>query len=201
MATLKGYDISHHNYYNIQRSGMNLSKIAEKGFIIMKTSEGVTWRDPCFQQYLHKIGNITDKQIGFYHYAHAEYNDPTDEADAFIEVIKPYIGKAVFALDVEQRSLALGSKLGAWCRTWLDVVYESTGVKPLIYIQKSALKFVPEVAAGDYGLWLPAWQTKKPRNCEPFKFIAIWQHDATDIDKNIFYGSAAQWRKYAAPWS
>lgn len=199
MATLKGWDISHHNNFFISQHLEEFKDVARNGFIIMKATEGVTWRDPFYNKYVSFLGDLSDKQIGFYHYARAEMNKPEDEAENFLQVVKPHIGKAVLALDVEQKALGLGKNLDSWVAAWLSYVRNKTGVRPLVYIQKSALKLVPTAAASNYGLWLPAWQTKKPRNPEPFPFIAIWQYDVKDIDKDIFFGSKEQWCRYAKP--
>ena len=197
MAVLKGWDVSHHNELFVKKHINEFRQTALDGFVIMKATEGVTWRDPFCRDYIQMLGELTDKQIGFYHYARPELNAPELEADNFFNAVRPYIGRAVLALDVEQKALTLGKALDMWVLKWLSRVYASTGVRPLVYIQKSALRLVPSAAVNNYGLWLPAWQTKKPRNCEPFPFIAILQNDCKDVDKNVFYGSKEQWRRYA----
>ena len=198
MAALKGIDISHHNGFYIKHNHVSLSDIAREGFVIMKATEGVTWNDPARVEYLREIGELSDKQIGFYHYARAEQNEPRKEALNFLAAVKNYVGKAMFALDVEQKSLSLpGDALDLWVISWLNTFEKESGVKPLVYIQRSAMKRLSSVARENYGLWLPAWQTKKPRNPEPWPFIAIWQYDCIGLDKNIFYGSKEQWHRYA----
>lgn len=199
--TLSGIDISHHNYALLRAQGLQrLYDRAVDGFVIAKASEGFTFQDPRFNEYMRHIGesNIIGDfvQVGAYHYARPEYNDPRSEVSNFLSVAGRYAGHMVYALDVEGRALSVPG-LDKWCRTWLDLVYKETGVKAMVYCQRSALPLFKEVPAGDYGLWLAAWQKQKPKDTKPWPFMAIWQNAAVNLDTDYFFGTTKQWRKYA----
>ena len=49
---LKGIDISHHNKYN-------LPPFDKQDFIIMKATEGVSYKDPMMDEYLEKLSGKT----------------------------------------------------------------------------------------------------------------------------------------------
>lgn len=198
---LSGYDISHHNYKTIaQNGGRHLRMVARDGFIIMKATEGRTFDDPRCLEYARTIGDaaiLQDKAcVGFYHYARPEYNSAAEEAQHFVNVIRPYIGHAFLALDFEGRALSVPDG-EIWARKWLDTVKLLTGVKPVLYVQKSDFKRFENVAAADYGLWLAAWQKGKPKDIKPWPIMALWQYDTVGLDKDLFFGSAAAWHKYA----
>ena len=204
--TLSGIDISHHNWSVIQSEdrrerGWLYNKAAD-GFVMMKATEGVTFDDPRFQDYIRMIGesNIVYDfaSVGAYHYARPENNTAYAEAKHFVSRIGGLAGSLVLALDVEGRALECPS-LDKWCREWLDAVYQMTGVKPLLYCQRSALKLFDSVPEGDYGLWLAAWQKQCPKHSAalPWPFIAIWQNNGLGLDTDYFFGNKKQWKKYA----
>ena len=200
---LSGYDISHHNYKYLmsKATGQDLRKVARDGFLIMKATEGLTFDDPRCMEYVRTVGvsNIINgaAQIGFYHYARPEYNEAVREAEHFLSVVRPYLGSAVLALDFEGRALYMPGAV-EWSYTWLEAVRIRTGVRPLLYIQKSEFKRFGKVAEADYGLWLASWSKGKPKDVRPWPFMAVWQYDTVGLDKDIFFGDAAAWRKYAA---
>ena len=205
--TLSGIDISHHNWTVIQaeerRSRGWLRNQALNGFVIMKATEGVSFDDPRKNDYSRMIGELaimTDKaNIGYYHYARPENNSALDEAKHFVEAVSYHAKHAVLALDVEGRALSYPN-IDRWCYEWLRAVEDMTdGVKPLVYVQRSALNLFDLVPAGDFGLWLASWQKTKPAQklAAPWPFFAIWQHNGMNIDTDFFFGSPEQWFKYA----
>ena len=67
-----------------------------------------------------------------YHYA--EGSNPITEAEYFIEKIAEFLGDVILALDRESiDNQSFGVNDFDWCKTWLDHVYEKTGVRPLLY--------------------------------------------------------------------
>lgn len=208
--TLSGYDISHHNWTQIKIMGGAawLSKVAREGFVIIKATEGATFKDPKCLDYVSMAGQLPfvscmepaeAPKIGLYHYARPENNLPKAEADNFLSTWRAVPGEGVvIALDVEGRALSVPD-VGKWSKEWCDLVKKATGVKPLVYCQQSAVKLFKECAAADYGLWLAAWTDRKPGKTKlgPWSFMAIWQYTALGIDKDYFFGDSKQWFKYA----
>lgn len=198
---LSGIDISHHNKGYISSHGIDLRQTAKDGFVIMKASEGVTFKDPMVDQYYnaaHGSGDgrpDPDIQYGFYHYAHPEKNFVNDEVHNFLRVVQHHAGHALFALDIEQEAFK-ARDLDEWVYDWCCCVYAATGVKPLVYCQKSGIKRLTMTAKGDFGLWIPAWQKTAPASVKPWDFWAIWQYNCDGLDKDYFNGNKEQWHKY-----
>lgn len=166
---------------------------AEYDFVIMKASEGVTVTDSAASAHYRKAA-VAGLLTGFYHYARPEYNTARAEARFFVSVIKPYIGKSVFALDYEGRALAYGAE---WAKRWLDEVTDLTGVKPVIYLQGSAVKNYGALLDADYGLWVAHWGTNDPW-ISPWPYYTLWQYRGDPLDLDYFNGDRAAWLKYAA---
>ena len=200
--TLSGIDISHHNYTVLKADGLyKLHEKAVLGFVMMKASEGVSFTDPRFNEYIRAIGEADIMndfvQAGAYHYARPENNAAAAEARHFVDIVGRYAGHMVYALDVEGRALEVPN-IDEWSIEWLCEVQRLTGVKPMIYLQRSALSKFKETASGDFGLWLAAWTRTKPARTDPWRFMAIWQNNGLNLDTDYFFGSPDQWRKYAS---
>lgn len=188
---LYGIDISHWN--NVKCVG-DLYRTSD--FVIAKATEGISFKDPMFREHIENA-LLYDSEVGFYHYARPEKNkDPLKEADHFLNVLSKYgyIGKGIMALDWEGVALKMSI---TWARAWLDYVYQQTQIKPLFYCQRSYTDKIDLIRQGDFGLWVARY---KPGlmgpECLDGKGCAIWQYDSRNIDKDIFYGSLAQFRKY-----
>ena len=199
--TLSGIDISHHNFTVLKANGLyKLHEQAVLGFVMMKAKEGVSFTDPRFNDYIRAIGEADIMndfvQAGAYHYARPENNSATAEARHFVDLVGRYAGHMVFALDVEGRALEVPG-VDVWSYEWLREVQKMTGVKPMIYLQRSALRKFKETASGDFGLWLASWTRTKPAKTDPWPFMAMWQNNGMNIDTDYFFGSPDQWRKYA----
>lgn len=117
-------------------AGIDLSKIAYD-FCIVKATEGTDYKNRYFASHCDKVLN-RKKLLGAYHYANG--GDYKAEADYFLVYAKKYIGKAILVLDWEANNNPQFSKNDLeWCLKWCSYVYQKTGIKPLIYIQKSAM--------------------------------------------------------------
>lgn len=192
---LNGIDISHHNIEMIRRGNLDISK---PDFVIMKASEGKTYRDPRKNEYLQLMEH--DRQLlGFYHYARPENNDPATEAWNFIDSVGAYAGRAMFALDVEGKAFSLEkAPLSAWVLTWLKTVENETGVKPLVYTgTEGLLKFGRAILANDTGLWFARYRNRLQKEMySPYPFWAIWQFTSYPCDMDKFNGDKVAWYKY-----
>lgn len=184
---LKGIDIS---------EWQNISPTAFKDydFIVIKATEGKTYDDPSMASHAQNAIN-NGQLVGVYHYARPENNTPEEEVEHFLRIVKPYIGKAILALDYEGKALKYGS---AWAVKWLDLVFEKTGVRPLIYLQGSQVRNYKEVLEKDYGLWVAHWGVDSP-SIAPWGFYALWQYRGDPLDLDLFNGDRAAWAAYANP--
>ncbi len=166
---------------------------ADYDFVIMKASEGVSVSDSQAAAH-YKKAKANGLMTGFYHYARPEFNTAKAEAEYFTRNVAQYVGESILALDYEGRALAYGAE---WAKRWLDIVYELTGVKPVIYLQGSAVKDYGSIFEADYGLWVAHWGTNNPW-ISPWPFYTLWQYRGDPLDLDYFNGDADTWAKYAA---
>lgn len=168
--------------------------VAQTDGVIIKATEGKSYVN---QSMAYTIGQAKsqNKLMGFYHYARPEKNpQPIDEVLHFIKNVYPYIGKCPMFLDWEGAALNCGQQ---WARDWLDYFYNITGVRPVIYVQESAVQKVGKaVADGNYGLWVAKYSKKKPQ-IAPWKVKLLWQYTSKPYDLSIMYGNENTWNAYA----
>lgn len=200
---LKGIDVSNHNYHYLKNREWYDLKSAD--FVIMKASEGLTYKDPCLDGYYDIIHGAKDgapdpdRLYGFYHYARPEnQNNPLKEAQHFLDLVGHHAGSCLYALDVEGDALRMSDfYLNAWVATWCAYVIQKTGVKPLIYCSASVTGRFKGAAEIGCGLWVASWD-KKPnkKSIAPWSVYALWQSGVDHLDRDIFNGSAEQFKKY-----
>ena len=203
---LNGVDIASY------QTGIDFSK-TPADFVIVKATEGTGYVNPdCNRAYQNAKAN--GKLLGLYHYANG--GNAVNEADFFLRSIRDYVGEAVLVLDWESGSNpSFGKNDVAWCKTWLDRVYEKTGVRPLIYMSQSATTSRDWAAvAKDYGLWLAQYvvdqrsgykQDYSHGQTGAWQYPAIWQYTSGGylsgwsgrLDLNVAYMDKAAWKKYA----
>lgn len=152
--SMNGIDISS------WQAGIDLEKVPCE-FVIVKATGGVGYVNPDCDRACSQAKK-NEKKLGLYHYAREEgwKGSAADEADFFLKHCEEYIGEALLALDWEA-DLGVGE---AWVKKWLDRVYEKTGVKPLFYTSKGALRNYDwsAVAKADYGLWVAQYASNAP---------------------------------------
>lgn len=199
MAYMNGIDISHHH------STINLSAVPHD-FMITKATEGTSFVDNCCDRF-YQTAKALGKCLGVYHYANGK--DYKAEADHFLKNVAGYVGEAMLILDWESqgnRSWGNGDK--AWIKNWCDYVYKQTGVKPVIYIQKSAMSRAQGI--GDYGLWIAQYGSNNATGYQ----ATPWNEGAYTcmmrqysshgklsgysgyLDINKFYGDRNTWAAY-----
>lgn len=175
-------------------------------FCIVKASEGTSYKNRYFTAHCDAVLK-KKKLLGAYHYANG--GDPQKEADYFLAYCKKYIGKAILVLDWEAKNNPqFGKNDLEWCLKWCNYVYQKTGIKPLIYIQKSAMDAVKKAG---YGLWVAQypdyvetgyqehpWNEGK-YNCLIRQYTSVGKLSGYNgnLDLNKAYISAASWHKLA----
>lgn len=206
MATpkLKGIDISN------WEPDINLKKL-DIDFAIFKATEGLTFKDPTLAGFAKQA--ISAKLLwGCYHFA--RNNNPVKEADFFYKIVKSYVGKCIFVLDIEDTKIKDPAK---YCKQFCDRFFKLSGVRPLIYTYASyrtRFKGYTEIYK-NYDLWLAgyphtytSWTNDRcPYKSNPWPYIAIWQFSETGklkgykgmLDLNIAYMTKSAWNAYARP--
>lgn len=169
---MNGVDVS---YWD---KGLTIGAI-EADFVICKATEGTSFTDPTFSGFAHQVINAR-RLLGAYHFARST-SEPEDQADYFISVVRPFLGRVTLWLDWENAegyddaTLDLGP---SWALRWLRRVRNVTGVIPGIYTSKSVCNSYDweEVAREGYPLWgaeyanmsvvngyqAHPWQSKRP---------------------------------------
>lgn len=198
--SMKGIDISSH------QMGIDLS-VVPCDFVIIKATQGTGYVNPdCNRAY--QQAKAAGKCLGVYHYAGG--NDAAAEADYFLKNIQGYIGEAILVLDWESaQNSQYGKNDAAWVKTWLDIVYSKTGIRPLLYISQSIMGKFANI--GDYGLWIAQYANMNttgyqdtPWNEDAYT-CAIRQYSSAgrlsgysgNLDLDKFYGDRDAWNKYA----
>jgi lysozyme len=195
------------------QTALRLSNIAYD-FMIEKATEGTAYVNPdCDVKVSDALA--ADKKWGVYHFA--SHTDAVAEADYFINNCQGYIGKGLLILDWEGEFVADVK----WAKTFLDRVFERTGVKPLIYMSEwveNAYDWSSVVKA-DYGLWIAKYSDYEIDHnydmsnagalpvAKSWPFYIMWQYTSVgrldgygaNLDIDIFYGDGAVWDAYARP--
>lgn len=183
---LKGIDISHHNKYAIP-------DFSKQDFIIMKATEGVTYKDPMMDSYIEMLGK--DQLYGFYHFARPERNRAKAEAANFCKVIGRYGEEAMLVLDWEAQAVTQPIEWALeWCKE-VEKIYEK---KPLIYCSSWYTKKIKLLLENNIGLWVAHYTKKDKPTVYTYPTWAIWQYTSQPYDKDIFNGTRQQWLRYTA---
>ena len=201
-ATMKGIDISHHNGKPLNTATEKAFKEAD--FVIVKATQWMSnyKYESYFPWAIEKALNA-GKLAGAYHYATGL--TAKKEAEYFVSVVKPYLGKIVLALDWEkQDNSSWGSK--TWCKQFCDRVYELTGIYPFFYSGSDGCKANTNIA-NTAPLWfagypdlreswnVPTFPTRY--NIGDWKKYAIWQYTSGGgVDRNTTALTKSDWQKY-----
>lgn len=198
--SMNGIDISN------WQAGINLEKVP-CDFVIIKATEGTGYVSPDWNRQ-YQQAKKEGKGLGLYHYANG--GNVKSEADFFLKKIKGCVGEAVLALDWESSNNPEFEKGGAsWVKQWLDYIYKKTKVRPLLYIQQSAMYRFQKI--GNYGLWVAQYADNNASGYQehPWKegeyTCAVRQYTSHgrlkgydgNLDLNKFYGNRTAWNKYA----
>lgn len=171
----------------------------EFDFVIAKASEGLHIKDKKFNAHLDRAKSLGINLVGSYHYART-LNPVEKDAANFLDAIagREELGKTMLlALDIEGAD-ASRPNCWQWARKWCDIVYNKTGVRPLVYTSASNIKHMKPLLDGNYGLWVAHWNASKP-SISIYPFWAVWQYKvdrARNLDLDYFNGNAVTYKKY-----
>lgn len=198
---LNGIDISS------WQTGINIPRVPAD-FVIVKATEGTWYTSPCFRAQADATLN-SGKLLGIYHYISG--GDAKAEAQGFVNAAKPYIGRAILALDFESGNNKAYTDTG-YLQKCATEVYALTGVRPLLYGSQRDYGRLAQVSkATNCGLWIAQYRDyahigyqDKPWN-EGAYSCAMRQYSSAgtlpnyggNLDLNKFYGDRTAWNKYA----
>ena len=203
-ANMDGIDISNH------QRGINVDRVAGLDFVMIKATEGRTYRNPDMSR-TYRDARADGLKTGLYHYASG--GNAVAEAEHSVNTVGDRVGENILVLDYE--GTAVNNGVG-WAMDFMDAVYNMTGVKPIIYMSRSVISrydWTPAVNAG-YKLWVAAYY----RGYTPiYGFVndppiygslgeyrndtVMYQYTSTgrlsgwggNLDLDVFYGNASDW--------
>lgn len=208
--SLNGFDVASY------QAGMNVGEVAGD-FVLVKATEGIDYTNPEFNGHA-KQTLSAGKKLGVYHFIRND-SDIKQQADYFLTVVKPYIGKAMLVLDFENTTgSTIQNQAGVGlAKQWLDYVYQKTGVRPVLYTGISCENSLDwsSVVKANYGLWIAQYNNYnvvngyQPRDLygslKHWKTAVMFQYTSTgrlpgwngNLDFDVFYGDKSAWDKYA----
>jgi GH25 family lysozyme M1 (1,4-beta-N-acetylmuramidase) len=191
--------------YGIDESHYQATLIGQD-FVILKATEGNSYVDPtCDIKY--QANKAAGKLLGIYHFAN--FGDPIEEANFFVDNCVWYMGEALLALDIETTANV------EWSRQWLDQVYSRTKVRPVIYMSASTANAADwSSVSSDYALWCAGYPARfdvpnpptpaadgsdMPYNTGSWPYATIWQYtsSAGTLDRDIGYMDINGWHSFA----
>ena len=201
---MKGIDISVHQ-------SQPLNSYAEKyfqesDFVIVKATQGTSYSSTGFFKYAIEKALKANKLCGAYHYA--DGTGAIAQADYFISIVKPYIGKIILCLDWETsitsagKNYAWGSK--TYAKQFMDRVYEKTGVRCFLYTGMEGIQQCKNCYP-DYKLWFAGYPNLNQSWVPPMfpsKYTTlpwpkydIWQYTNSNgkLDRNTTNLTKSEW--------
>ena len=200
--TLQGIDVSS------WQSSYVTARVAGD-FAIVKLTQGTFYVNSKAGEQL-AAAVRSGKEIGIYHYSSG--GNCTSEADFFVRQARPWLRKAVLALDWEQKQNDdWGSS--TWSTCFVKRVKATTGITPMVYVQASSLWQVNGARSEGSGLWVAQYASSRATGyqSQPWRLgrdgEAMRQYSSSGLlagytgylDLNLFRGDRSQWRKYANP--
>jgi GH25 family lysozyme M1 (1,4-beta-N-acetylmuramidase) len=163
-GAIPGIDVSRH------QGTIDWAQVAASGqrFVIAKASEGLFSVDPMYAT--NRAGAMAAGLVfGAYHFARPDLHpdDPTGEADHFVDTAQLGPGNIVPVLDLERSGDLTQAQLTAWILAWLGEVTARTGVRPMVYTSPNgwANRTGDTTAVADAGyslLWIAHWFVAEP---------------------------------------
>ncbi len=169
--------------------------------VMLKVSEGATFRDPVFQDWAARARR-QGLRVGGYHFAQPNGGDPIAEARWFAKNLGEIkLNDFRPALDLEQNPGHLSwSQLVTWSRAFNQEVFKQTGSLPMLYASKGWIQSMNADVPIGAALWLAWWSNDgkpfKPAPVAPWKKVASLHQYTSDghvtgitgrVDKNTVY--------------
>lgn len=191
---VRGIDISHYQkdiqWERLRNETLNDDPIR---FVFIKATEGEKLLDEDFNENFYQAG-----ENGFIRGAYHFYVPGVDirkQAKHYLHMVHLVPGDLPPVLDVENRGNLSNQEIKEDVRTWLEIVGEKYGVRPIIYTgYKFRTDILNDAFFDDYPLWIAHYYINKMEYKGKWAF---WQH--TDcgrlssipgfVDCNIFNGT------------
>jgi GH25 family lysozyme M1 (1,4-beta-N-acetylmuramidase) len=179
-----GIDVSYH------QGSIDWSRVASAGkrFAYARASAGTLTADSAYAA--NRAGaRAAGLAVGAYHYGNPDSapNDAANEASWFLQNATVASGDLVPVLDLEVSNGLDAPTLTSWVQTWLSQVAAATGVKPIIYTNRSfwttSMANTEWFAQNGYRLWIAHWTTASQPTLPAADWgglgWTLWQHSST----------------------
>lgn len=200
--TMHGIDVSHHNgkinWQKVSEIRFNDDKKIEFAFI--KASEGRTLDDKSFEK---NWINAKKEGVcrGAYHY-YIPWLDPEPQANLFIRKVTLKPGDLAPVLDIEENSKRPDKKIIADIGTWLRLIENHYGIKPIIYTNHSFYKKFIEGHYDNYPLWIADYSSQNLRKYTKNTPV-MWQYSKSgniegieeEVDLNVYLKANSSFQK------
>lgn len=188
-----GIDISHHNgKIDWQKVGLFKKHHSAVQFCFAKATEGTDLIDTQFKKNWEAMSSQNIRR-GAYHFFNPN-SDPRLQALNYILNVKLEDGDLAPVLDWE--SLGSGKsrrQIRKNVRTWLEIIEQHYGIKPIIYTNKHIYHLYIKESFDDYPLWISHYEVPE-LNGYDLSQVYFWQHSMngkvegieTLVDFNVF---------------
>ncbi len=146
---------------------------AGQSFAFVKATEGDDLEDPAFDEHWRQL-KTAGLVRGAYHFYVTE-DDPTEQARFFIQTVSLEPGDLAPVVDVEVIGHDTQPGLADRVRTWLQLVEQHFGVKPIIYTTASFWDAHLTADFGEYPLWVAEYGVEEPRVPAGWSSWHLWQ--------------------------
>lgn len=195
-----GLDLSAHN------GDIDFSLLAADSidFVVLKATEGATFKDPKFHHNYLAARKAGIRNIGAYHF----FKFGTDGKMQGINLLNSLVGKTLelpLVIDLEEWTNPKNMHTDSIVVRLQDMIdyLESNGHAVMLYTNKDGYERFVRDRFTDYPLWICSF-TKPPLPEDADTDWSLWQYShwgwvsATDtsVDLNTFNGSREQWRQW-----
>lgn len=210
---MNGIDIAGH------QKGINLA-IVPCDFVIIKATQGKTFVNPEFSNQIIQALSL-GKYVGVYHYVNGA--GVNIEADHFIDVVRPYLGKVILCVDWENNKkdgkndnpmFVAGNY--KYCEQLLVAIEKKTGIKPFLYMSKSVSRQFKWEVGRHFPFWCAQYKKTPPTTyvanpwtddkgwgawigCKIFQYTSKGRLNGYngDLDLDITDMDGAEWLEWA----
>lgn len=152
---------------------MELPDEAKISFVFVKATEGATLIDKRFQQNF-KAAKQAGLWRGAYHF-YIPWRDPEKQANNFVRNVSLQKGDLPPVLDIEVNSLKPDRDIIRDISTWLRLVENHYGKKPIIYTNEHFYRKFVKGNFDEYPLWIADYSSENLTEY-PANSLFFWQH-------------------------
>ena len=196
--SLRGVDVSRYqgriDWYAVKDDGV--------AFAFIKATEGGDLTDPTFARNWRNAKRAGVVR-GAYHF-YRPGTDPARQARHFLRTVRLGPNDLPPVLDVEVHGGVGSARLRRGVRTWLRIVEEETGKRPIVYTNPGFARRLKGGGFRRHALWIAHYRRTSPRVPSEWGRWTFWQYTTRGrvdgigrrVDVNRFRGTRAQFLRF-----